>query len=263
MSNSSSKHDPPTLLDFALILNRQSNFDEILRLVAHKTSNILRAESVLLMMINPRTHETIKTVIREGGKVSNPGLDSLQSQITGWMMHNQSSFISTDVTQDGRFANLKIADQPVQQSAIAILLSIETMILGSIVVFRSEKAKPFADSDLTVLEYIAAMSAPYLHNVERIQEFFTPDIPESALLQKYAEAGLIGVSKNFLALLQAIEAATRCDVRVVLQGESGTGKELIARAIHRFSSRNDRRLKASFLAIKKVHSQGPLEIEKA
>jgi transcriptional regulator with GAF, ATPase, and Fis domain len=240
MSNSSSKHDPPTLLDFALILNRQSNFDEILRLVAHKTSNILRAESVLLMMINPRTHETIKTVIREGGKVSNPGLDSLQSQITGWMMHNQSSFISTDVTQDGRFANLKIADQPVQQSAIAILLSIETMILGSIVVFRSEKAKPFADSDLTVLEYIAAMSAPYLHNVERIQEFFTPDIPESALLQKYAEAGLIGVSKNFLALLQAIEAAARCDVRVVLQGESGTGKELIARAIHRFSSRHDR-----------------------
>jgi transcriptional regulator with GAF, ATPase, and Fis domain len=238
MSNSSSQPDPSTLLDFVLILNRQSNFDEILRLVAHKTSDILRAESVQLMMINPRTHETIKTVIREGKKVSTPGLDSLQSQITGWMMHNQTPLISADIKQDGRFAELKMTDQPVQ-SAIAVLLKIENMILGSIVVFRSEKAKPFADSDLTVLKYIAAMSAPYLHNVERIQEFFTPDIPESALLQKYAEAGLIGASKNFLALLQAIEAAARCDVRVVLEGESGTGKELIARAIHRFSSRHD------------------------
>jgi len=235
----SSKLDPSVLLDFSIILNKQSNFDEILRVVAHKTTDILRAESAHLMMINPSTHETIKTVIREGKKVSSPSLDSLQSQITGWMMHNQSSLMSADIKQDGRFAKLKLADQPVQ-SAIAVSLKIKEMILGSIVAFRSEKTKPFADADLAILQYIAAMSAPYLHNVERIQEFFTPDIPESALLKKYAEAGLIGASKNFLALLQATEAATRCDVRVVLEGESGTGKELIARTIHRFSSRNGR-----------------------
>ncbi len=50
----------------------------------------------------------------------------------------------------------------------------------------------------------------------------------------------MGADKKFVELLQAIEAAARCDVRVVLEGESGTGKELIARAIHRFSSRNAR-----------------------
>jgi DNA-binding NtrC family response regulator len=45
--------------------------------------------------------------------------------------------------------------------------------------------------------------------------------------------------------LQAIEAAARCEVRVLLEGASGTGKELIARAIHRLSDRSDR----PFLAI--------------
>jgi sigma54-dependent transcription regulator len=43
-----------------------------------------------------------------------------------------------------------------------------------------------------------------------------------------------------MELLRAIDAAARCDVRVLLEGQSGTGKELIARAIHRFSARQDR-----------------------
>jgi transcriptional regulator with PAS, ATPase and Fis domain len=40
--------------------------------------------------------------------------------------------------------------------------------------------------------------------------------------------------------LAAIEAAARCDVRVLLEGQSGTGKELIARAIHFGSARADK-----------------------
>jgi len=42
-----------------------------------------------------------------------------------------------------------------------------------------------------------------------------------------------------MELLQAVEAAAHCDVRVLLEGKTGTGKELIARAIHQFSSRCD------------------------
>jgi transcriptional regulator with PAS, ATPase and Fis domain len=36
-----------------------------------------------------------------------------------------------------------------------------------------------------------------------------------------------------------MDAATRCDVRVLLEGQSGTGKELIARAIHSCSERKN------------------------
>ena len=39
--------------------------------------------------------------------------------------------------------------------------------------------------------------------------------------------------------LNAIEAAAKCDVRVLLIGKTGTGKELVAKAIHQFSSRAD------------------------
>jgi DNA-binding NtrC family response regulator len=40
-------------------------------------------------------------------------------------------------------------------------------------------------------------------------------------------------------MLHAVEAAARCDVRVLLEGQSGTGKELIARAIHQLSDRKN------------------------
>ncbi len=45
--------------------------------------------------------------------------------------------------------------------------------------------------------------------------------------------------------MQSIDAAARCDVRILLEGESGTGKELVARAVHKLSSRN----KNKFVAI--------------
>jgi Nif-specific regulatory protein len=239
MLDSASNIDFPALLDFATVLNRQTDFNETLRLVADKTSDVLDAESVSIMMFNPSTHETVKTVFRRGKKVTVRAVRSLQSQLTGWMLHNQPSLISDDIRQDSRFENLDMSLLSVQ-CAIGVLLKIETSIMGSIVVFRAEKANPIAESDLPVLEYIAAIAAPYLRNMEEIRRFFAPSISQNALLKKYNEVGLIGASQEFIELLHAIEAGARCDVRVVLEGESGTGKELIARAIHRFSDRKAR-----------------------
>lgn len=237
MSKHSLEFDLSSLLDFALVLNHQTDFDEVLRLVAHKTTDLLHAESTFILMINPRTQETVKTVIRQGKKVGSHILDSAQQQITGWMMHEQPAFISPDIKQDDRLAKMDTLDEPVR-SAVAVLLTAENVIIGSLVVFRSEKTKAFAENDLATLQHIGVIAAPYLRNVEKISAFFVPNIAQSALLQKYLEAGLIGVSTKFIELLHATEAAARCDVRVVLEGESGTGKELIAKAIHRFSSRS-------------------------
>ncbi len=61
------KSDTPNwdpLIDLATILSQQNGFQEILRVVAQKAVSLLQAETALLLMLNPRTQETVKTVRR-------------------------------------------------------------------------------------------------------------------------------------------------------------------------------------------------------
>ena len=51
---------------------------------------------------------------------------------------------------------------------------------------------------------------------------------------------IIGRSERILAILRTAEAYAEEDFPVLITGESGTGKELVAREIHRRSSRRDR-----------------------
>jgi DNA-binding NtrC family response regulator/tetratricopeptide (TPR) repeat protein len=57
-----------------------------------------------------------------------------------------------------------------------------------------------------------------------------------------APGDLVGSSPAAQALRDAIARAARAPFPVLIEGESGSGKELVARGIHRLSSRRDRRL---------------------
>ncbi len=226
------------LIEFAEILCQQNSFQEILRLTAQKIAHFLNAEIVLIMMLNPRTQETVKTIIKEGVKVSHPRYRSVQNQVSGWLMKERKPLLTSDLKNDARFSNVILGDLSIK-SVLGVPLEIEGVSIGSLILLN-ETPSEFDDLDLEFLSKIAIIASPYLRNVQKIQHYFEAPLPNAALLTKYEALGLMGRSKGFVALLQAIESAARCDVRVMLQGESGTGKELIAKAMHKFSDRSAR-----------------------
>ena len=227
------------LFEFATLLNQQVEFKEILRVVMEKSAAFLNASMAVILMINPKTRQTVKTVHRQALNSPEPRYRSVQHQVSGWVMRNNKPLMSQDLQTDSRFANVDFGSVDVR-SVIAAPLGIEGLIIGSIILMNESTELVFADSALEFLEMLAVVAAPYLRNVQELKEYFETRLPDAALFAKYEELGLMGRSQKFKDLLTAIEAAARCDIRVLMEGESGTGKELVARAIHKFSSRSEK-----------------------
>ncbi len=225
------------LVDLACLLHQQNDFHEILRVVAQQAASLLQAEIALILMINPRSLETVKTVMREGELQDERKFKAFHHQISGWIMSNRLPLLCENIKQDARFSGVTWREAAVE-AVLGVPLSCEGTLLGTLILLNKTAEKKFTDLDLAYLERLAVMAAPYLRNVQKIAEYFETPLPEAALFAKYEQAGLLGKSPKFIELLKAIEAATRCDVRVLVEGETGTGKELVARAIHRFSRRS-------------------------
>ena len=228
------------IMEMALMLGQQNDFQEILRLTTHKAAIIVNAEEALIMMLNPQTHQTVKTIYSKDSEVSKQRDHLAHVSVSGWVMKYQQSLLSADIKTDMRFRQSRFKETSLR-TVMCVPLYSAGSIIGTLLIINKVNNQKFSRDDLTDLEKFAAVVSPYLQNVQKIQEFFTTRIPEEALLRKYQALGLLGRSQPFLDLLRAIEAAATCDVRVLLEGQSGTGKELIAKAIHKVGLRNQQK----------------------
>lgn len=226
------------LFEFAKILGQQTDFREVLRLVAHNSAQFLKADQALILMLNPDTRQTVKTIIQDGKHFDQKEYRYIHIHVGGWIVTNAKPFFSQNIQKDDRFVK-RLSDKVPIKSVAGVPLIIEGIVIGALILLY-KNSQSFTDKTLMEqLENIANISVPFLRNVQKIRLFFDSSLPEASLLLKYNNAGLYGKSPKFVDMLHAVEAATKCDVRILLDGKTGTGKELVARAIHQFSSRAD------------------------
>ena len=226
-----------SLLELAPILAMQNDFDEVLRLVTQKASSLLNAENTLIMMINPRTRKTIKTLYKEGDGNHHRPYQFLHTYFSGWVIDKNRGFVSEDINEDTRFNKSLFKDIQIK-SVACVPFTVGGLIIGTLLLVGKGGETGFNNADLSFLENFSSIVSPYLRDVNKIQPYFAAPFPKEIIAKKYEAHGLLGRSEKFIQLLHTIESAARCDVRVLLEGQSGTGKELIAKAIHQNSSRN-------------------------
>jgi transcriptional regulator with GAF, ATPase, and Fis domain len=227
------------LLELALLLGQANDYDEVLRLITQHTATLFGSDTTLLSMINPTTRQTIKTIYAEGKTEADKKYHLLNNSLSGWVINHYRSFMTADLKRDSRLP-ASLVRKFGAVTVLAVPLRTEGLIIGTIIILNDSSTRIFNEKDRVFLEQLATLVTPYLRNLQKIQQYFVAPLPQQVLLDKYKDLGLIGRSPVFIELLKAIESASRCEVRVLLEGDSGTGKELIARAIHRLSSRSNR-----------------------
>ncbi len=233
-----------TLIELAVLLGQQSDFHEVLRLITQKASDIVKCDYALIMMLNPRTRQTVKTIFAESKEPRDKKNHFLHTNITGWVINNNRPFLTGEIHSDNRFQKNLFKNIDIG-SAVCVPLHTEGRIIGTLLLINKMNQGSFSTDDLDILGKLADIASPFLGNVQKLEEYFITPLPKQTLIRKYEAFGMLGKSKKFIELLKSIEAAARSKVRVLLEGGSGTGKELVARAIHNLSPRSQ----CKFLAL--------------
>jgi transcriptional regulator with PAS, ATPase and Fis domain len=227
------------LLELAKTLGQQTDYNEIIKLVANKASQLLNADLAVILMVNPDTRKTIKTILKHGKTVEQKAYRNIHIHIGGWIINYCKPFFSRNIHADKRFKPVLFENVPFNVVA-GVPLIIEGINIGVLILIYKNLDSAKSPELIDQLVNIASVTVPFLRNAQKIREYFIPTLSDSSLLIKYKNAGLYGKSPSFIEMLHSVEAATKVDTRVLLIGKTGTGKELIAKAIHKFSARAEK-----------------------
>ena len=94
------KNQTNSIFELASILGHQNDFQEILRIVTQKTTDLFNTDIASIVMINPNTQNTIKTIIKEGQQIEEKSCHVVQTNVIGWVSKNKQSFYSKNIKTD-------------------------------------------------------------------------------------------------------------------------------------------------------------------
>ncbi|MBJ6801249.1 sigma 54-interacting transcriptional regulator [Geomonas propionica] len=100
---------------------------------------------------------------------------------------------------------------------------------------------------VAVFQGLADLEMCLPHNLQQLEEergrlIQKYELAKRELDREYGDEFIVGSDGNTLEALDQIKQVGPTPTTVLIRGESGTGKELAARAIHRYSKRNDKPL---------------------
>jgi Nif-specific regulatory protein len=139
--------------------------------------------------------------------------------------------VSNNIIQDGIAAD---AGDRIRALAAVPLTAIERP-LGVLYLDCADPGAAFDDEDLQLLTGVAGIAAAALDRAMRLESLERDNLRLQAEIN--LRHSMVGESPAMLAVYRFISKVAPTNSTVLIRGESGTGKELIARAIHRNSTR--------------------------
>jgi len=158
--------------------------------------------------------------------------------IVSQVLSDGVAVLSNDLSSTESFSDTASILERRIHSVLAVPLEVFDRILGVIYLDASNPKAHFDENHLQLLTGIGSIAAAALDNARRMESLEQENRRLQAEIS--LEHNMVGDSPRMRDVYQFIARVAPRDVTVLIFGESGTGKELVARAIHRNSSRADK-----------------------
>ena len=145
------------------------------------------------------------------------------------------AMLCNDLPATDAFADTESVVSRHIRSVLAVPLEVFDRKLGVIYLDASDPDVRFDEDHLQLLTAIGSIAAFALDNARRME--WLEEENRRLQAEMNVEHNMVGESPRMREVYQFISRVAKMDSTVLISGESGTGKELVARAIHRNSSR--------------------------
>ena len=199
----------------------------------------LDAERGFLLLTDP-AQESGFTVAASRNLVGldQPSALAASSSVVRKVLASGESVLTVDAATDERFeASSSILAQKIL-SIICIPLKAHDVVRGALYLDSARTRGKFTSDSLQFLTVFGNLATIALDNAQEYERLRRENsrlrvgVDSSQLFE-----GIVGQSKEWVAVLDLVRRVVDVDVSVLITGESGTGKELIARAVHAHSRR--------------------------
>jgi Nif-specific regulatory protein len=215
-----------------LVLDRQVDLDELLKLIVDEVTRRLGADRGTLYLVDHARGELVSRVAHLP-EIAEIRL-RLGEGVAGWVARSSQVLNMRRGTRDPRFTS-RIDELTGYQteSLLAVPVLGEAGAVIAVLQLLNKRGKDFEERDERLLSTLAAQVAGLLESTS-LRSQLRPG-------QKHPLAfrfnHIVGESAAMQQVYERTDRAARTDATVLVRGESGTGKELIARAIHYNSQR--------------------------
>lgn len=221
---------------FSVKLMDAPRVTEQLDLLLDEAIQVTQADKGFIVLMDTEHPQVVAARNMDGATIAN-GVQQLSDSILKRVVETRKPLIVSDALKDVAFnaaesvVNLKLC------SVICAPLIWRGDLFGILYLGNDRIASLFDGKSLELLTVFAGQASLVVKMAQQLNELKTQNQALKERLETNRYGDVVGSCPSMRDIFKKIDKVSGTDVSVLITGETGTGKELIAREIHRRSTR--------------------------